>query len=84
MMGSTTLLIPVIFAEIGIFTGILTLFVLAAVNFSTAELLVIHGKAYETDLSEMIERILGRTHFRLFCLISALLMFIVSVVFFLL
>ena len=45
MLGSTTLIIPVIFTEIGMVTGILVLVFLAVINFVTANILTRHGKS---------------------------------------
>ena len=54
MLGSSTLIIPVIFSEVGMITGILVLIVMAVVNYTTANILMRHGKSKEEDLSEMI------------------------------
>ena len=63
MIGSTTLIVPVIFSEIGIVTGIMACFLLCLVNFLTADLLLRHGKSSEDDLPEMINRILGYKYY---------------------
>ena len=59
MLGSTTLIVPVIFAKVGVITCLLTLVVLCLVNFVTANILLRHGDSKEDDLPEMIDRILG-------------------------
>lgn len=44
MLGSTTLIVPVIFAKIGIITSILSMMIICIVNFLTANILIRHGR----------------------------------------
>ena len=64
-MGSTTLVVPVIFAKTGVLTGILVLLLLCSINFMTASLLLEHGKKSEDDLPEILYRVLGPKYFYL-------------------
>jgi amino acid permease len=43
MIGSTTLIVPVIFAKVGIITCLISLVFLSIVNFITANILLKHG-----------------------------------------
>ena len=84
MLGSTTLVVPVIFANVGIVTGLVTLFLLCSINYKTANLLLRHGKSTEDDLPEIIYRVLGPKIFFLNSIMSAMLCYFVSVVYYLL
>ena len=84
MLGSTTLIVPVIFSEVGIGTCLLVMFALCVLNFVTARLLLKHGKTSDDDLPEMIYRILGRKYFQFYSLISSLLCYFVCIVYYLL
>lgn len=84
MLGSTTLIVPVIFANIGIVTALIAMTLLCTINFITARILLRHGKTSEDDLPEMIYRILGLRYFQFFSLISSMLCFLVAIVYFLL
>jgi sodium-coupled neutral amino acid transporter 9 len=65
MLGSSMLILPIIFADIGLLTGIIVLTIICITNFITANILLRHGKSSEDDLPEMIYRILGIHFFRL-------------------
>jgi amino acid permease len=65
MLGSSMLILPIIFADIGLLTGIIVLTIIGITNFITANILLRHGKSSEDDLPEMIYRILGIHFFRL-------------------
>ena len=84
MMGSTNLIIPVIFSQVGVLTGSLTLLILAGLNLLTAQVLVRHGHSKDEDLSQMIERLLGSKYSQLFRFISGLLLALVVAVYYLL
>lgn len=84
MIGSSIMVLPVIFYLVGIMTTILVIFLQAVINYLTACILVSHGKSKDDDLSDMIKRLLGRNYFIFYCLISMLLLIFVSVAYFLL
>ena len=84
MLGSSMLILPIIFADIGLLTGIIVLTIICITNFITANILLRHGKSSEDDLPEMIYRILGTHFFRLQSLIASFLCFFIGVVYYLL
>ena len=54
MLGSTTLVVPVIFSEVGIVLGVLTLIVLCLINYATGRLILKTAKDSEDELDEVI------------------------------
>lgn len=60
MLGSTTLVVPVIFSEVGMIMGVCTLIVLCIINYATGRLLLKCSKQSESELDEVILRLMGR------------------------
>eukprot|EP01017_Pseudomicrothorax_dubius_P002668 TRINITY_DN10185_c0_g1_i4.p1 TRINITY_DN10185_c0_g1~~TRINITY_DN10185_c0_g1_i4.p1 ORF type:complete len:465 (-),score=36.66 TRINITY_DN10185_c0_g1_i4:142-1536(-) len=84
MVGSTAMVVPLIFAKSGILTCICVLIFVGLVSYYTCDLLVIHYHKNETDVADAVFRILGRKWFYFFSLISAALLFIAAIIYFIL
>ena len=84
MLGSSTLLIPVIYNQVGMVNCTVILFCLFLINYSTSNLLIMNVRQGETDLLEVVQRILGKKYVKFYALISSVLMYLVAVVYFLL
>jgi amino acid permease len=82
-MGSTTLILPVIFQRVGIFTCLIVMGISSLINYKTANLLMIHGKYSDDDLPEMIQRMLGKKFHDLFILSSSSLLFLAASIYYL-
>ena len=83
MTGSGTLILPVIFDKVGIINCLLVMLIICGINFYTSKLLLIHGKEGETDLNQIIQRLLGKRASQLFVLASSSLLFFASAVYYL-
>lgn len=84
MVGSIVLLIPVNFGSSGIIASFLIMTVIGAISWLTCLWIVDNSKDYETDVSQVLSRILGNKWSILFTFSSSILVFCVSIVFFLL
>lgn len=84
MLGSTTLVVPVIFSQVGMLLGICTLIVLCLINYATGRLLLKASRETESELDQVIERLMGKKAVYLYSLISSVLMYLVSIIYFLL
>ena len=60
MMGSSCLIVPLVFLKSGLVTSILVLLCVGYASFKMASILLIHGKRNEDDLSIIVRRILGK------------------------
>lgn len=74
MIGITIMVLPLLFLKCGLFTSICVMFIICFVNFLTCKLCVDHFKRNESDLPEIIERILGNK-FKVFFVIGSVTMF---------
>ena len=81
MIGSIVMILPMVFAHCGIFTSLFVMILLSLVNFITCNMYVVHLKRTESDLPEMIERILGVRWKVIFVFSAVLFEFLTGIVF---
>lgn len=82
MIGSTVLILPLVFLKCGILTSFLVFLLIGIVNFMTCKLCLIHLKDNEEDLPEIIERIIGYQWKLFFVVCSVATQSLTGVVFF--
>jgi len=73
IIGSTVMILPLVFGKCGIFTSLIVMIIIGAINFITCNLYVIHLKRNESDIPQIIERILG-IKWKVIYVVTAILM----------
>ncbi|CAD8190473.1 unnamed protein product [Paramecium pentaurelia] len=59
MVGTSTLVFPVLFCQSGIGLGIMIAIIIGLISCRTTQLLIVHNKSDEMDLPDTLQRVLG-------------------------
>ncbi|CAD8199009.1 unnamed protein product [Paramecium pentaurelia] len=59
MVGTSTLVFPVLFCQSGIGLGIIIAIIIGLISCRTTQLLIVHNKSEEMDLPDTLQRVLG-------------------------
>ncbi|KAL4481017.1 hypothetical protein ABPG72_014485 [Tetrahymena utriculariae] len=84
MMGSSIVVFPAIFKENGIITSFICMFVVGAFLYKSCIWCVKYCQPHERDLYDTIERLLGKTWKGVYTAANSILLFLVSIIYFLL
>lgn len=63
------LLMPILFIRVGIFISIFLLIVSSIINYKTCKLYLYHMRNDETEVPQIILRILGRKWHKMYCVV---------------
>ena len=80
-LGTAVMILPLVLANCGIFTSLFIMIVIGIVQFTTCNLCVIHLKDEESDLPQIIERLLGVKWKVIYVISSIVLQLLVGIVF---
>lgn len=83
MLGSTVLIIPIYFANHGILNCFFAMLIHAFINYKTCNILITHGRFQESDIPEIIYRIMGKKYHNLYSIMSSSLLFLVGTIYYL-
>jgi amino acid permease len=84
MIGSSIIVYPIMFIKDGIVGALLVLLAIGAALFFTCRLLLIHNRPDENDFGQQIKRILGNRWAKLNSAVNIILIYIVSIAYFML
>mmetsp|Transcript_35999 Transcript_35999/g.42066 ORF Transcript_35999/g.42066 Transcript_35999/m.42066 type:complete len:498 (-) Transcript_35999:129-1622(-) len=84
MIGTGMLVIPLQFLQAGVIPSLLAVLIIGWVNYKTCNLCIIHRLSHEGDLSDVLERMMGKNWRKVFLWSSVLLLYLASVAYFLL
>lgn len=84
MIGSSIIVYPIVFIKDGMIGSLLVLLAIGTALFFTCRLLLVHNRPDEADFSCQIKRILGPRWARLNSGVNILLIFVVSIAYFML
>ncbi|CAD8132403.1 unnamed protein product [Paramecium octaurelia] len=84
MVGSSLLVIPVLFQQSGIMSALIVALVFCLISCKTCQLQVVHNKPEELDLPQTIVRILGQKYNLIFNITNIIILYFAGVVFFIL
>jgi len=84
MIGSSIIVYPIMFIKDGIIGSLLVLLAIGAALFFTCRLLLIHNRPDEQDFGIQIKRILGARWAKLNSIVNIVLLFVVSIAYFML
>ncbi|EAR97831.1 transmembrane amino acid transporter protein (macronuclear) [Tetrahymena thermophila SB210] len=84
MVGSVALVLPPNILKGGLIMSLILMTLIGFISYKTCTYIVLFQKKGESDLSEVVERILGKKWCRLFCITSSLLLFVAGIIYFML
>jgi len=84
MIGSSIIVYPILFVKDGIIGSLVIMLAIGTALFFTCRLLLIHNRNDEPDFGCQIKRILGQRWARLNSIVNILLIFVVSIAYFML
>jgi sodium-coupled neutral amino acid transporter 9 len=84
MIGSSIIVYPIVFIQDGMLGSLLVLLAIGAALYFTCRLLVLHNRHDEADFGQSIRRILGPKWARLNSVVNITLIYVVSIVYFML
>ncbi|KAL4486141.1 hypothetical protein ABPG72_012194 [Tetrahymena utriculariae] len=84
MVGSVALVLPPNILKCGLIMSLILMPLIGYISYKTCTYIVLFQKKGESDLSEVVERILGKKWCRMFCITSSLLLFVAGIIYFIL
>jgi sodium-coupled neutral amino acid transporter 9 len=84
MIGSSCLVLPILFAQSGIITALIVIIVIGLVSYWTCGLIVRHVKEIEQDLPQIILRLMGKKWYYAYLFLSSFELMLVGIIYYIL